>query len=237
MPRPINLTSSMKRELYEEFQKTLNDCILDERVQFSKKITSITDDDRKIHVIMSAKAYCKQVMLVQSVSTEVAWHGIVTRNENEFYIEDILVHPQIVSGAKVDTDEALYGQWMIDLYEKDPNAFLHLNLQAHSHVNMSPSPSRTDLSDQKQRVIDLEENSFLVFMIVNKKGGMWISVYDKANNTIYDAEDIEFDIDIDGTRISDFIEESVSYLDSKLYVHREDRYLLNQDREYEYESW
>ena len=209
MAFPIDLSALMKNKLCTEFKKYLNDFKLNDRITFN---ATLSHDRGKVQVVMSLKAYCKQMALVRSIDIEVAWHGVVYRDSNKFYIEDILVHPQIVSGAKVDTDEVPYSQWMIDLYEQDRDAFLHLNFQAHSHVNMSPSPSMTDLKDQEERVKNLEDGSFLICMIVNKSGEFWIRVYDKLTNTVYERDDIEFEIELENCLLSEFISDSQSML-------------------------
>ena len=46
----------------------------------------------------TGKAYAKMMSLVSSFTTEVAWYGVVRKeNDNLYHVEDVLVHPTVMS--------------------------------------------------------------------------------------------------------------------------------------------
>ena len=121
-------------------------------------------------------------------TSEVAWHGAVTRlGDNEFIIEDIFVYPQEVTGSTVSTDQKLYTQW---LYELDDDTFNQIRLQAHSHVNMGVSPSGVDDKHRQQILDQLEPGMFYLFMIWNKSLTVHTLIYDMAQNILYENDDV-----------------------------------------------
>ena len=170
------------------------------------KLHVLTDqyEDRKAVVNFTASAYLKMSMLVNSFDSEVAWHGTVERNENEFTIKDIFVYPQNVTGATVNTDQDKYEQWLMQLDDDDFNT---LRMQGHSHVNMGTSPSSVDLSHQERIVEQLDDNDYYIFMIWNKKGEHTIKIFDMLTNTFYDDDDVTVNIE-GGDLLSGFLKEA-----------------------------
>lgn len=144
--------------------------------------------DEKCYVELSYKAMYKINALVKDYTTEVAWHGLVDRLEdNRFFVSDILVYPQKLTGGYVDMDIENYYTWGEGL---DNETYSRMKLQGHSHVNMGTTPSSTDTDHQQQVVNKLIGNDkFYIFMIVNKSGSMWISVYDLERNIQFKSTD------------------------------------------------
>lgn len=144
--------------------------------------------DEKCYVEFSYKAMYKINALVKDYTTEVAWHGLVDRLENNrFFVSDILVYPQKLTGSYVDMDIENYYIWGEGL---DNETYSRMKLQGHSHVNMGTTPSSTDTDHQQQVVNNLIGNDkFYIFMIVNKSGSMWISVYDLERNIQFKSTD------------------------------------------------
>jgi hypothetical protein len=107
------------------------------------------------------------------------------RPNNTIYITDILVPPQIVTGAFVETDDEHYGLWLNKLPTTTIN---NLRCEAHSHVDMPASPSGQDESNWPKILTNVKD--YYVFLIVNKKGSMYARVYDIECNLIYEPKDI-----------------------------------------------
>lgn len=101
---------------------------------------------------------------------------------------DILVYPQQVSGATVNTDQEEYTNW---LYGLEDAVFNALKMQGHSHVDMGVSPSSVDLTHQSEILSQLEGDMFYIFMIWNKRLEHTIKIYDLGSNTLYEDEDIQ----------------------------------------------
>lgn len=146
----------------------------------------------KPKLVLSSQAYLKIRALVKETDSEVAWKGTAYKGEDEYFIDDIFVYPQYVTGATVDTEEDELLEWYNAL---DDNTFNNLRFQGHSHVNMGTSPSGTDERDQKTTMSMLDKDDFYIFLITNKKDDMNWFIYDKAKNLIYENSDIDFEID------------------------------------------
>lgn len=135
-------------------------------------------------VTFSEHAYAQMEKLVQGCGGEVAWHGICERFDKSdrtiYYISELMVYPQFVSGAHVDTDEKEYSDWINDL---DDETFNNLRFQGHSHVNFACSPSGTDKADQKKIIDQLNDDDFYVFLITNKNNHMHFFIHDRGEDT------------------------------------------------------
>ena len=142
--------------------------------------------DEKPHIIISEIAYKKMRTLVAQYDKELAWHGTVTVTEDGTYrIEDILVYPQLVTGATVESDDDLYPLWLDEL---DDDVFNKIRMQGHSHVNMGVTPSGTDTDFYS--TLTKHINDFYIFIILNKSNKMHIELHDIKNNVLYEDTDI-----------------------------------------------
>lgn len=151
----------------------------------------VPKNTKKAELIYSEQAANKIKMLVNLCSDEVGWHGTAHRDEKEnniFYIDDIFVFPQEVTGTTVTPDETEYAMWLAGL---EDDTFNHLRFHGHSHVNMNTNPSGTDTSYQSDMLQNLED--FYIFGIFNKRDDNWMTIYDVENNIIYEDEDIIYE--------------------------------------------
>ena len=145
---------------------------------------------KKAEVHFSREAYYKMNALVEECDKEIAWDGTVYRDEDNphiFYINDIIVYPQEVTGVTVATDDKLYLDWLNSL---DDETFNHRRFNGHSHVRMGVTPSSTDTTYREQSMLNI--NDFFIFGIFNKTGAFNFQIYDIENNLIYDNADIIF---------------------------------------------
>lgn len=142
----------------------------------------------KININFTADAWAKQSRLIDDFTSEVAWHGLMRQlSPTEYEIYDILVYPQQVTGVTVETDQDKYNDWLVS---QPDEIFNNIRYQAHSHVNMSTSPSGVDDENESKIVNKLKGNDFYLFMIWNKRGEFTARLYDYAANKIYDKDDI-----------------------------------------------
>lgn len=196
--------------------------IAKERCYGSLSVTKkIVDDDRNVTINFSQTAWLKIMALIASFDTEVQWHGLVTRtSKNEFLVYDIIVPPHTVSAATVTSDEVKYAQW-IDSLEDD--VFNDLRFHGHSHVNMAVSPSSTDNKYRHDIVTQLQDpsdqnDSFYIFMIINKRLEISAEVYDLTNNALYGTDDITISvITDDGNSLDEFIAEAKKVAVKEVY--------------------
>ena len=134
-------------------------------IKFEQKLDIERKLEVPIQVNYTGTAYVKQLALLQNCTSEIAWHGTVTANEDRsvFTIQNILVYPQTVTSATVVTDETKYQQWKQLLNDDEYNS---LRFQAHSHVNMAVNPSGVDRNLYDNMLQSLGADSFYIFMIV-----------------------------------------------------------------------
>lgn len=142
----------------------------------------------KATLIFTETAYNKIQALVETCTTEVGWHCVVTRSNktaNMFTVKDVVVYPQTVTGVTVQTDDLGYANWAMEL----PDAvFNSMRMQGHSHVNMNTNPSGVDTTYQNDLLAQVKD--FYAFSIHNKAGNMWCAIYDVENNIMYESTDI-----------------------------------------------
>lgn len=143
-------------------------------------------------VIFSDVAWAKIQSLVCFFDTEVQWHGVVERKDEYLYVvKDILVPPHEVGGAHVISDQTKYEEWLDSLTDEE---FCGLKLHGHSHVRMDVNPSPVDVKYRLDRASVLptngSENSYYIFMIMNKDWKLEMQIFDASTGTVYNKDDI-----------------------------------------------
>lgn len=192
MAKLIKLTDDIIAQIKLEFDSYIRDKISDGRINFQKNISAV---QRKATVYFTELAYRKFQALVDGFDNEVAWHGIAYRGQDEskdeYFITDILVYPQEVTGSTVTPDQKKYQDWLMS-HEDD--IFNNIRMQGHSHVNMGVSPSCVDENWYQSILSQLNDEMFYIFQIWNKKGDKTCKIYDLAKNIMFDTADCEIKI-------------------------------------------
>lgn len=187
MAKRIKFTPEDIEATVLEFRESLK-TIPDGKISFTKTLGTIS---RKATVFFSELAWLKMQGLIWNFDKEVAWHGVATRgtdeNEDDYYINDIIVYPQEVTGATVTTDQVKYQSW---LYALNDDTFNNLRFQGHSHVNMGTTPSGVDTNLYNEILSQLNADMFYIFMIWNKRGEKTIKIYDLKKNLYFDTSDV-----------------------------------------------
>jgi len=187
MSRPIKLSDNIITKLVASITDELKQHkVFESKLDLSFRVPDV--EESRANLVFEPMAFAKMLSLVNNFDSEVAWHGTATRDGNTYTITDILVYPQEVSGATVNTDQEEYETW---LYELEDEQFNNLRFQGHSHVNMGTSPSSVDLSHQERIVDQLEDDMFYIFAIWNKKMERTIKIFDLASNTLYETKDVD----------------------------------------------
>lgn len=175
-------------ELADKLKEVIGQMTLSDLLTLSQQIDKSVSQKAEVH--FASAAYYKMLALVDKCDKEIAWDGLVYRDEENphiFYVTDIIVYPQTVTGATVETDDELYLNWLNSL---DDETYNHRRFNGHSHVNMAVSPSGTDTTYREQSILNI--NDFFIFGIFNKKHDFNFQIYDVENNIIYDKDDIIF---------------------------------------------
>lgn len=217
MPKPIKLTEALIEQMKAEFAEKLAKLKLsDGHISYTRSLTYEKKDGDGATVLFEPVAYAKMLMLLDRFSDEVAWHGLVERRDDRtFVITDILVYPQEVTGATVDTDQERYQQWILDLIKQNDGTFEKMKMQGHSHVNMTTGPSSTDTSFYNSILQQLTDEDFYIFMIFNKRLEHTCMVYDMKNNVMYSNSDITVGIACDSGDLDGFITDAKKQVERK----------------------
>lgn len=216
MSKPIWLTDELLTQISNEFIANIKKTkMFDGKINYTKNFK--WDADEKAIVIFSPVAFAKMTALVQSFDSEVAWHGVATRDakeKNRFYITDIIVYPQVVTGSTVNTDQDEYTKW---LYSQDDEVFNNIRMQGHSHVNFATTPSAVDTAHQEKILAQLDKDMFYIFMIWNKKFERTVKIFDLANNTLYENDDVTVTIGAEGVDLDEFLKDAKASVKTKTY--------------------
>lgn len=207
MSKNIKITDESLNEVRKAFEEALSTGkFSDGKITFTKTLGIV---NRKATVFFTELAWLKMQTLIREFDKEVAWHGIAKRGEDaskdEYYITDILVYPQEVTGATVSTDQEKYQMWLMN---HDDEVFNNIRMQGHSHVNMGVTPSIVDTSLYDRILEQLDDDMFYIFMIWNKRKEKTIKIYDLAKNILFDTSDVTVEVLDDGTGIEKFLKDA-----------------------------
>lgn len=216
MSKLIKITKEYITELCQEFEKSLYGFkASDGKINYTK---TLPQSDRKARLIFTETAWIKMTALVGNFDKEVAWHGLAFRgNEgtDDYYISDILVYPQEVTGATVNTDQKQYEMWLM---QHDDDVFNNIRMQGHSHVNMNTSPSGVDLTHQEKILEQLEDDMFYIFVIWNKKGEKTIKIFDFKKNILFETSDVTVSVLDNEIGLEKFIADAKKMVQEKKYT-------------------
>lgn len=206
--KKLKLSEQDKEKLIEEFKASLNmygDDTDELKIKFEKDMTEAPS--QKLRIVFTPSAYLKSQELVKMFPGEVGWHGLMRKlTDNAYLVYDILVMPQVVSGARA-IDNTQTNDW----YDKHEDVMDDMRFQAHSHVDFATTPSPTDTNNQRNMVKNMASfGGFALFQIWNKKGDINSFFYDIDNNLLYDRKDIEIIVQTDGEydTLQSFVDEA-----------------------------
>lgn len=209
--QPIKMDNDLMNLLCAQFKEMLKNGLKNPTISYTKNLCEVKKDFIEIKFVN--RSYEKMMALVRHFDTEIAWHGLVNRvDDTHFEITDILVYPQIVSGATVETDQSKYQMWLMDPDVHSDEEFSHIRMQGHSHVNMSTSPSCVDLNNQDRMLQIFGEEDFFIFLIWNKREEHTCRLYDMKNNVMYNESDIHF---LYESEFTDFLQGSEAMLEKR----------------------
>ncbi|MBQ0014743.1 MAG: hypothetical protein KBS82_05425 [Oscillospiraceae bacterium] len=233
MSKIIKMTQDYIEKCKQDFCDALNKELEENKKVADGKITfthMLPTVEEKANIYFSSVAWLKMKLLVSEFSSEVAWHGLAERGgegTNDYYITDILVYPQEVTGATVNTDQEGYEKWLMEL---DDEVFNSVRMQGHSHVNMGTTPSTVDISHQERILEQLDDDMFYIFLIWNKKDEHTAKIYDMQKNILFEDKDIEIGFLEDDIDICSFIENYETVVTTKKYTYQTPTYKGSEDK-------
>lgn len=221
--QPIKMNDQLISDVLNEFysQASALGSLKTDRFSFSKNFSKPSKD--AVEVNFTLEAYHEMCALIDHFNTEVAWHGLVNRiDKTHFQITKIMIYPQTVTGATVNTDQSEYTNW---LYAHNDEEFNAIRFQGHSHVNMATNPSSVDMQNQWDMIDQLGPEDYYIFMIWNKSRSFNVRVVDMADNVIYSGEDVKVtigDLDMKG-----FLEEADGFVKKQVTTYGGYNYNFN----------
>lgn len=218
MSKIIRMTPEMIEEAKQRFESRIKNmnCV-DGKISYTDTFVATGE---KAVLWYTPDAYAKTIALIQDSDKEVAWHCTAHRVEDkvgQYIVSDVLVYPQEVTGETVNTDQAEYEKWMMDL---DDDTFNNLRMQGHSHVNMGTTPSSVDLEHQEKIVQQLEDDMFYIFIIWNKKFMYTAKIYDLKINTMFEPGDISIQMVGAGNGLAEFLKDAKTKVKNKPYSYQ-----------------
>lgn len=218
MGKYIRLNEEFMEQARRDFEDALKKAKLsDGKFSFTKTFTRPGKDTATVY--FTPFAWLKMVALIGGFDKEVAWHGVTTRygdpENNEYLVSDIIVYPQEVTGATVNTDKVEYQTWLMS---QPDEIFNHIRMQGHSHVNMGVSPSSVDINDQEGILSQLEDDMFYIFLICNKKMDIYAKIFDLAKNTVFETNEVTVTVVADGLSLAEFLKEAKDKVRTKSYA-------------------
>ena len=125
----------------------------------------------RLDAIFSPPRVCITLQCLQQIRgytavcpAEINGFGLVAKKGNDFWIEEVFILPQVVSGSSAVTDDAAFHQFLYERVRKGLPQ-LPIGLQWHSHVCMRAQFSSIDL-----RLIKNYNADWLISLVVNKYG-------------------------------------------------------------------
>lgn len=185
--RRLSYTQKEIKTIKDEIEKYLTTPQMNHKdlSLFMPKVSRLKPED-KPRIIFSDKAAKIIKALVAQCPDEVAWNCTVYKKKNNvYYIKDVVMFPQIVTGTAVDVNETEYANWLATL---PADVFNNLRFHGHSHVNMAVNPSGIDTKYQSDMLQNLTD--FYIYMIFNKRGEFYACIYDIKALTFYERDDI-----------------------------------------------
>lgn len=224
----LSFSEADKAKMIEEFTLSLQNFRSNQdRFTYEKKFSDLTKEyEEKVNkpiIYFSMEAWIKMIQLVKDCDKEIAWQATVEKrkfknkeNSKDFYyyIKQVFVYPQKVTGTFVDTDEVKYAEWSLQLEDEVYN---NLRFQGHSHVNMGVTPSATDLNTYQNFLDQLSKDDFYIFMILNKRNEVNIMVYDYAQDMLFENKDCYIDIITSQGSLTKWSEENMKLVEHKAY--------------------
>lgn len=224
--KKLSFTQADVDLMVDEFKKSLSNFRSNQdKFVYEKKFSEIARiDEEKIKkpiIYFSMEAWLEMLTLVKSCDKEIAWQASVEkrkyRNEEKsddffYYIKQVFVYPQKVTGTFVDVNEVKYAEWSLQLKDDVYNS---IRFQGHSHVNMGVTPSGTDLNTYQNFLDQLNENDYYIFMIMNKRQEFNIMVYDYAQDILFENKDCFVDILTPQGSLTRWTEENMKLVEYK----------------------
>ena len=137
------------------------------------------------YITIPKHIFNEMLQLIRANDKEIMLLGFVDKTETEgtvrYNIADFVIPPQDSnSSAFVTTNDEEYAKWIITLPREQRK---RLKCHIHSHPNMSPTPSGTDIDTINDKIENIDD--FYIRIIANQDGEFYIELFDIENRQNY----------------------------------------------------
>jgi hypothetical protein len=188
-----------KKLFFYEFEKFFSNLY--------NKLFKHEKEPERYKIVFSLPAYLTIKELVDVSEIEIAWFGIIRREGQTIYIDEIINFPQIRTSVSVEVDDEEFASWFSNMVMTDKQKALSMRYHGHSHVNMGVFPSQTDMNYRKELSHNLDKE--YIFSIHNKRGEIRFHIYDAVTETLAEPEDV--DIFVEDIPLADIKEKIIGW--------------------------
>lgn len=146
----------------------------------TEKLEAKTTDIPKLYI--KYEALLKMNQIVNTCTAEVGWLGSVEEKDRVFYVTDVFLLKQKVTGVTTELDEEALSDLLLQMVNEDQEKYNTIKLWGHSHVKMEVNPSSQDDETFKEYY---QDNPFFIRLIANQKEDMRIDIAIREDGLIY----------------------------------------------------
>ena len=175
-------------------------------------------------VSININALNKMKEYIRQSNKEIGWLGTVVKENGMYNILDVYLFKQEVHETTTEITTDGLNEFAMEILSQEDGVEIWNNMKmwAHSHVNMSTSPSVQD--DNQMDLFTQNANDFFIRIIANKKDEFRIDIWDYEKGVIYEKLNYIIDYGKDAELIQELqmkIFKLQSIIDDKTNVKKE----------------
>ena len=175
-------------------------------------------------VLININALNKMKEYIRQSNKEIGWLGTVVKENGMYNILDVYLFKQEVHETTTEITTDGLNEFAMEILSQEDGMEIWNNMKmwAHSHVNMSTSPSVQD--DNQMDLFTQNANDFFIRIIANKKDEFRIDIWDYEKGVIYEKLNYIIDYGKDAELIQELqmkIFKLQSIIDDKTNVKKE----------------
>ena len=181
-----------------------------------------------MNIIFSFDSYKKLFTYIDSVDAEISGFGKVKKNGNSFYVEEIKIFNQVVTGTETTINKSSLGKFFDDLVSQGEE-LSDWRLWWHSHNDFEAYFSSIDAATIEDFDIETKEDNWMLSVVGNKMRSLKcrVDVYQPIRCTT----EVSWAIDTTDIELQKQIAEEVSLkiikVEKEKKLYKRDPYILH----------
>ena len=143
MAKRITIGEAEIEELRKAFEDKLKNVkSADGKFKFEQDLGTV---NKKAKVIFTEDTYVRMKMLIALSDNEVGWHCLARKVEpsdgfdNQYEVYNIMVYPQEVTGATVNTNKSEFERWLYERPDEEFNNISDEDRAVYMHDGIHPT--------------------------------------------------------------------------------------------------